>query len=62
MWAFDLGILPLGHHACARASAYSIRGAIDEAIKCKTANEKKVIAFNVTGHGFLDLPAYMKVL
>jgi tryptophan synthase beta chain len=43
-------------------AAYSIRGAIDEAIKCKKANEKKVIAFNVTGHGFLDLPAYMKFL
>ncbi|MEM3699431.1 MAG: TrpB-like pyridoxal phosphate-dependent enzyme [Candidatus Bathyarchaeia archaeon] len=43
-------------------AAYSIRGAIDEAIKCKRENKKKVIAFNVTGHGFLDLPAYIKFL
>jgi tryptophan synthase beta chain len=43
-------------------AAYSIRGAIDEAIKCKKTNEKKVIVFNVTGHGFLDLPAYIKFL
>jgi tryptophan synthase beta chain len=43
-------------------SAYSIACAIDEAIKCKEAGEKKVIAFNVSGHGFLDMPGYREVL
>ena len=43
-------------------SAYSIACAIDEAIKCKEAGEEKVIAFNVSGHGFLDIPGYREVL
>ena len=36
-------------------SAYSIAYAIDEAIKCKRTDEEKVIAFNISGHGFLDI-------
>lgn len=43
-------------------SAYSIACAIDEAIKCKEKNEKKVIAFNVSGHGFMDMEGYKLVL
>jgi tryptophan synthase beta chain len=43
-------------------SAYSVCCAIDEAQKCKESGEKKVIAFNVSGHGFLDLPGYQAVL
>lgn len=43
-------------------SAYSVCCAIDEALKCKESGEKKVIAFNVSGHGFLDLPGYQSVL
>ncbi len=43
-------------------SAYSVCCAIDEAVKCKESGEKKVIAFNISGHGFLDMPAYRKVL
>ncbi|HKW43855.1 MAG TPA: TrpB-like pyridoxal phosphate-dependent enzyme [Thermoplasmata archaeon] len=43
-------------------SAYSIACAIDEARKCKDAGEKKVIAFNVSGHGFMDMEGYAKVL
>ena len=39
-------------------SAYSIACAIDEALKCKESNEKKAIAFNVSGHGFMDMGAY----
>ena len=39
-------------------SSYAIRAAVDEAIECKRKNEEKVIAFNISGHGFLDLPAY----
>jgi tryptophan synthase beta chain len=43
-------------------SAYGVACAIDEALKAKRMNEEKCIAFNVSGHGFLDLPAYQKVL
>lgn len=43
-------------------SAYAITCAIDEALKCKESGEKKVIAFNVSGHGFLDIGGYKSVL
>jgi tryptophan synthase beta chain len=43
-------------------SAYGIRAAIDEAIKCKESGESKVIAVNVSGHGFLDIHGYKEVL
>ncbi len=43
-------------------SAYSICCAIDEAIRCRESGTKKVIAFNISGHGFLDLPGYQSVL
>ncbi|MEO0094456.1 MAG: TrpB-like pyridoxal phosphate-dependent enzyme [candidate division WOR-3 bacterium] len=43
-------------------SSYSICAAIDEAIKCRESGEKKVIAFNVSGHGFLDIPGFRDVL
>ncbi len=43
-------------------SAYAIRAAIDEALECKKKNQEKVIAFNISGHGFLDLPAYREKL
>jgi tryptophan synthase beta chain len=43
-------------------SAYSVCCAIEEARKCKESGEKKVIAFNVSGHGFLDIPGYQQVL
>jgi tryptophan synthase beta chain len=31
---------------------------IDEALKCKEEGTSKVIVFNFSGHGFLDLAAY----
>jgi tryptophan synthase beta chain len=43
-------------------SAYSIACAIDEAIKAREEGAKKTIAFNVSGHGFLDIDAYEEVL
>jgi tryptophan synthase beta chain len=43
-------------------SAYSICCAIDEAIKCRESGEKKAIAFNISGHGFLDIPGFSDVL
>jgi len=46
------GILP------APESSHAIKAAIDEALKCKESGEKKVIAFNLSGHGHFDLAAY----
>lgn len=43
-------------------SAYSVCCAIDEALKCKESGEKKTICFNISGHGFLDIPAYREKL
>ena len=46
------GILP------APESAHAIRVAIDEALKAKQQEEKRVILFNLSGHGHFDLTAY----
>ena len=46
------GILP------APESSHAIRVAIDEALKAKETGEKKVILFNLSGHGNFDLSAY----
>src|SRR5437899_3279253 len=43
-------------------SAYSIACAIDEALKAKETGERPVIAFNVSGHGFMDMEGYADVL
>lgn len=46
------GILP------APESAHAVRVAIDEALVCKENGTKKVIAFNLSGHGHFDMGAY----
>ncbi|GAA1831090.1 TrpB-like pyridoxal phosphate-dependent enzyme [Pseudonocardia ailaonensis] len=38
--------------------AHGVRAAIDEALAAKETGEEKVILFNFSGHGFLDLSAY----
>lgn len=39
-------------------TGHAIRGAIDEALAAKEAGDERVILFNYSGHGFLDLAAY----
>ena len=39
-------------------TAHAIRATIDEALAAKEAGEERVILFNYSGHGFLDLSAY----
>jgi tryptophan synthase beta chain len=46
------GVIP------APESAHAIRAAIDEAVLCRTEGKKKVIAFNLSGHGHFDMGAY----
>ncbi|MEI7987408.1 MAG: TrpB-like pyridoxal phosphate-dependent enzyme [Chloroflexota bacterium] len=50
------GILP------APESAHAIRAAIDEALQAKILGEKRVILFNLSGHGHFDLSSYESYL
>jgi tryptophan synthase beta chain len=50
------GILP------APESAHAIRVAMDEALAARAAGERRVILFNLSGHGHFDLSAYEKFL
>ncbi len=43
-------------------SAHAIKGAIDEALKCKETGESKTILFGLTGTGYFDMVAYEKYL
>ena len=47
------GIVP------APESTHAIRSAINEAVRCKEAGKGEVILFNLSGHGHLDMQAYM---
>jgi len=46
------GIVP------APESAHAIRGAINEALRCRDTGEPKRILIGLSGHGLLDLSAY----
>ncbi len=48
------GILP------APESSHAIKGAIEEALKCKETGEEKTILFGLTGTGYFDLTAYQQ--
>ncbi len=39
-------------------SAHAIAAVVDEAVRAKEAGKKRVILFNLSGHGLLDLSAY----
>ncbi len=45
------GIIP------APESGHAIRGAVEEALRCKEAGEAKTILFNLSGHGHFDMTA-----
>ena len=50
------GIIP------APESAHAIRVAIDEALDAKKKGEKRIILFNLSGHGHFDMTAYQSYL
>ena len=50
------GIIP------APESCHAIAAAINEAEKCKETGEEKVILFNLSGHGLIDMYAYQQYL
>jgi len=39
-------------------TAHAVHAVIDEALQCKQSGEKKVIVFNNSGHGLVDMAAY----
>jgi len=43
-------------------TAHAVKAAIDEAIKARKEGKEKIILFNFSGHGFLDLQAYKEYL
>lgn len=47
------GIVP------APESNHAVRAAIDEALRCKAEGRSEVILFNLSGHGHLDMQAYL---
>lgn len=47
------GILP------APEANHAVRGAIDEALRCKEEGVSRAILFNLSGHGHFDMQAYM---
>ncbi len=50
------GIIP------APESCHAIAATIREAVKCKESGEAKVILFNLSGHGLIDMASYDKYL
>jgi tryptophan synthase beta chain len=38
---------------------HAVKGAIDEALKCKAEGKSRTILFNLSGHGHFDMQAYM---
>jgi len=62
--AFEAGIIFAKTEGIVPApeTTHAISIAVDEALKCKETGEKKVIAFNFSGHGHLDLGAFESYL
>lgn len=58
--SFDAGVLFARTEGIIPApeSSHAIAATIREAKKCKESGEKKVILFNLSGHGLLDMTAY----
>ena len=56
LFAKEEGIIP------APESCHAIAAAIAEAEKCKETGEEKVILFNLSGHGLIDMAAYTQYL
>ena len=61
---FDAGILFAKAEGIIPApeSCHAIAAAINEAKKCIETGEEKVILFNLSGHGLIDMSAYDQYL
>jgi tryptophan synthase beta chain len=52
LFARNEGIVP------APEANHAVKGAIDEALRCKREGKEEVILFNLCGHGHFDMAAY----
>ncbi len=59
---FDAGVLFMRTEGLLPApeSAHAIAAVVDEALAAKTDGRPRTILFNLSGHGFLDLDAYVR--
>ena len=62
--SFDAGVLFARSEGIIPApeSCHAIAATIREAMKCRETGEEKVILFNLSGHGLIDMSAYDKYL
>lgn len=56
LFAKSEGIIP------APESCHAIAVTVDEALKCRESGESKVLLFNLTGHGLMDMSSYDQYL
>ena len=56
LFARSEGIVP------APESCHAIAATVREALKCREAGEQKVLLFNLSGHGLIDMAAYDRYL
>jgi tryptophan synthase beta chain len=56
LFARKEGIIP------APESAHAIAAVVDEAIKAREEGKKRVLLFNLSGHGLLDLSSFESYL
>lgn len=61
---FDAGLLFARTEGIVPApeAAHAIRGAVDEAIRCREEGVSRTIVFNLCGHGHFDMTAYERYL
>ena len=55
---FKASLHEMRRHPPAPESGHAVCAAVDEAVRCREAGEKKTILFNLSGHGHFDLTAY----
>lgn len=62
--SFDAGLLFARTEGIVPApeSCHAIAATIREAVKCRESGEQKVILFNLSGHGLIDMTAYEQYL
>ena len=62
--SFDCGLLFARTEGIVPApeSCHAIAATVREALKCKESGESKVILFNLSGHGLIDMTAYEQYL
>jgi len=58
---FEAGVLFARHEGIVPApeANHAVKGAIDEAVRCREEGASRAILFNLCGHGHFDMQAYM---